>query len=148
MKMFQPCKTSKCFILVNQAANINRNDGISVCWWKTPAIAGVKQTLLFHHVYWEVALFVLWVHVGGLHLSVALNLQHVFVAGAGGGAAQWQRSTWQHPSQDSCAILCPEQTVTVKIASSFHSYQYLITFRCRWLVTDKLKTKCTSTRPN
>lgn len=76
MKMFQPCKTSKCFILVNQAANlINRNYGISVRWWKTPAIAGVKQTLLFHHVYWEAALFVFWAHVGGLHLSVALNLQ-------------------------------------------------------------------------
>lgn len=60
MKMFQPCKTSKCFILVNQAANlINRNDEISVRWWKTPApTPGVIQTL-FHHVYWEVAVCVL-----------------------------------------------------------------------------------------
>lgn len=76
-----------------------------------------------------------------VHLSAAGILQFVFGVAARGSTVQWQRDIWQHSSQDSCLHHALSKHLTAETAS-FHaiSYQYLITFHCLQLLTDKWKT--------
>ena len=100
------------------------------------------------HLHWKTGTKCLCVLTGRcwrswrvVHLSAAGILQFVFGVAARGSTVQWQRDIWQHSSQDSCLCHALSKHLTAELAS-FHaiSYQYLITFHCLQLLTDKWKT--------